>query len=266
MADILWLPDILADAFRGMRGYQVEAYPGFAERGRRSSFNPTHADHGGVCNHHTGAGAFDALLRYMAETSSIAPLCHWSTSRPHNGIVRVVIVSANRANHAGRGGRGRDGTPWVPTDQGNTYLVGGEHQNSGYQDWPDQQNEAIHIGSAAILRQLGHGADRAVDHKDYAPGRKWDRHSVSLAAEQAVIARYLRINPSFLEDLPMDDNTLFGLVVLTYRACLGRNPETLQIIAAGANAIRHNGLGAYVSSVANSAEGKAHERRLAKIV
>lgn len=259
----LWLPDVLADAFRGVRGFQVEVYRDWDTRGRATGFDPTHTDHGGVLNHHTGPGTYDALLRYMAEGSSIAPLCHWATSRPVNGVVRVTVVSAGRANHAGLGGAGRGGTPWVPTDAGNTYLVGGEHQNSGTEFWPAQQNEAIHRGSAAILRHLGHGPDRAIDHKHYAPGRKVDRHTVDQRAESAAIARFLTNLP--LENLPMDDATLHGLVVLTYRSCLGRNPESLAVLAGGAAAIRSRGLSAYVGDVASSPEGTAFAKKLARL-
>lgn len=226
----LWLPDVLSDAFRGVKGFQVEVYTGFATRGRSTGFDPFHKAHGGICNHHTGAGGFDALLRYMAETSSINPLCHWSTSRPASGIVRVVCVSAGRANHAGRGGAGKGGTPWVPTDHGNTYLVGGEHQNTGYQDWPGQQDEAIHIGSAAILKHLGHDQTRAVDHKHYAPGRKWDRHSVELLAEQAAIGRYLT-SPKENSLIMFKPDTKYPDVVRqAYEKIVGREPESQYVL------------------------------------
>lgn len=217
-----FLPDVLADAFRGLRGFQVETHPHWDTRGRATGFDPFHPDHGGILNHHTGRGSFDALLRYMAETSRIAPLCHWSTSRPRNGTVRIVIVAAGRANHAGRGGAGKEGTWWVPTDHGNTYLIGGEHQNDGTQPWPGQQNEAIHIGSAAILAHLSHDETRAIDHKNYAPHRKVDRHSVRLAREQAAIARHLA-TPHAQED-PMTADPR-GTARICMREYLGRSPH-----------------------------------------
>lgn len=61
----------------------------------------------------------------------------------------------------------------------------------------------------------------------------------------------------------MTDEDRLGLVVLTYNACLGRNPESLHVIAAGGEAIRAAGLNAYVVSVANSDEAKARRKRLA---
>lgn len=181
-----WLSDVLADAFRGVKGFQFEVYPGWSTRGS-TSFDPI-----GVMNHHTGAGAYDNLLRYMATGSSIAPLCNWATSRPANGIVRVTLVTAGRANHAGRGGSGRGGTAWIATDSGNRLTVGGEHQNDGGQPWPDQQLEAIARGSAALLRFMRRAEDRAAEHKTYAPGRKGDRHTITLPQAQGQIRHYLR--------------------------------------------------------------------------
>lgn len=180
-----WIADVLADAFRGVKGFQFEVYAGASTRGS-TSFDPI-----GVMNHHTGAGRYDALLHYMATGSSIAPLCNWATSRPHNGIVRITFVTAGRANHAGRGGAGRGGTPWITTDSGNRLTIGGEHQNDGSQPWPDQQLEAIYRGSAALLKVLKQNEERAALHKTYAPGRKPDMHTVTLATHQAGIRHFL---------------------------------------------------------------------------
>jgi hypothetical protein len=158
--------DILADAFRGVNGFQVDYMPDWETRGR-SYFTPV-----GQVNHHTGKGSYSALLNYMTYGSSIAPLCNIATSRPSNGIVRLTVVSSGRANHAGKGY-----LPWTGKNNGNRMSIGWEHQNNGGQDWPDQQNEAIARGNIAVMDYLKHPIDRIVDHRTYAPTRKVDRYN-----------------------------------------------------------------------------------------
>lgn len=182
----LWIADVLADAFRGMKGVKVEAYSGWDERGS-TSFDPF-----GVLNHHTGPGAYDPLLKYMMEIASIKPSCNWATSRPVNGVVRVTVCCAGRANHAGKGGGFKlPSGDFIPLNDGNKKLIGGEHQNDGKQPWPDLQDDVIAIGSAALLKHMGKDERNALDHKDYAPGRKPDRHTITLAQGRAKIKRYL---------------------------------------------------------------------------
>lgn len=73
--------------------------------------------------------------------------------------------------------------------------------------------------------------------------------------------------PQFLNDiLPAiagntstqeEDMDPAALVVLTYNAILGRNPENLKVIGEGIDFIKRHGQNAYVASVANSEEAKA---------
>lgn len=168
-----FLPDVLADAFRGVKGFQIEVYPGAEHRGRTTDFHPADPQHGGVCNHHTGRGSFDALLAYMAENSRIAPLTNWSTSRPWDGIVRVVVVATGRANHAGLGGAGREGTPWVPTHHGNTYLV----RSTGADDTdisalhridPDAEGSSARVGFDVVATHDEPGLSSAAQAREVA--------------------------------------------------------------------------------------------------
>lgn len=169
MSRSLWLADVVADAFRGVRGVQVDEVPGWEQRGR-----PV-ADHQGVIDHHTGPGSYTNLLHYMAYSSSIAPLCNIATSRPVNGIVRVTIVASGKANHAGAGH-----LPWTGRNNGNSRAIGIEHQNDGSQPWPAQQLDVAKRLDKALLERLGVGTDRLADHKTYAPGRKPDRHTIDI--------------------------------------------------------------------------------------
>jgi LysM repeat protein len=186
MSAAVWLPDVLVEAFRGMRGYQVDTVKGWRTRSAKTtSFDPR-----GVMNHHTGPGSYANLLSYMTNGSKIAPLCNVATSRPHDvgGIstVRITVCAAGRANHAGKGH-----VSWAGTDGGNRHSVGIENQNNGSQPWPKQQIEGIRIATAAILRHLGRDAKFMTDHKTYAPRRKPDMHSVDLATEQTAVTALL---------------------------------------------------------------------------
>lgn len=166
MSRSLWLADVLADAYRGVKGVRFEVYAGWESRGQAG------VSHHGIINHHTGRGGYDALLRYMATGSSIAPLCNVASS--HDGS-RVTVVASGKGNHAGRGY-----LPWTGTDRGNWYAVGWEAQNDGSQPWPDKHLETIAIGNAAILKHMRQGVGRLAEHKTYAPSRKVDRHTVDL--------------------------------------------------------------------------------------
>lgn len=256
----LWLADVLADAFRGVAGYRVETYPSWASRGR-SSFEPI-----GLINHHTGGGGtYDNILRYMLEVSSIKPSCNWATSPPIDGVVRVTICCAGSANHAGRGGAGRGGTPWLPTDTGNLHTLGGEHHNDGSAAWPGQQVEGVEIASAAMLRQLGVGADRAALHKTYAPGRKPDMHTIDLAAHQRGIARYLNPPPPSSareDDLLMaaakdDNDARKALIRLWFHTFLGRGPSSSAERDGHLWVFGVNGADACLAGITDSAEAKA---------
>jgi len=179
-----WLLDILSDEFRNSKGFRVDYYPGWETRGR-VDFEPRY-----MMEHHTGAGAYNALLRYMAEGPVHPPLCNIANSRPANGIVRVTVVAAGRANHSGMGQYGT-----IPPNQGNKFSIGNEGQNTGSQPWPNQQLEAQRRCDAAILNYLNRDVSYLIDHKTYAPNRKWDRHSISLPNERRQVDRLLTNDP-----------------------------------------------------------------------
>lgn len=172
-----WLLDVLVEAFRGVKGFQVDFYPGWITRGD-TNFDPI-----GVMDHHTGSGEYNNLLRYMAEGPVHPPLCNYATSRPNDGVVRITVVAAGRANHAGKGG-----VSWTGIDGGNYRTLGAEHQNDGTQPWPAQQIEAMRRCDAALLKHLGADVGYMLDHKTYAPGRKSDRHTLNVDEERRAVA------------------------------------------------------------------------------
>lgn len=179
-----WLADVVADEFRNSKGFRVDVYPGWETRGN-ALFTPTH-----VMDHHTGAGAYNNLLRYMAEGPVHPPLCNIATSRPFSSggidVVRITIVAAGRANHAGLGS-----FRTIPQNSGNRYSIGIENQNNGSQSWPAQQLEAMRRLDAALLMRLGRSVDFLLDHKTYAPRRKIDRHTINVENERRIVARII---------------------------------------------------------------------------
>lgn len=207
MSAAVWLPDVLGDAFRGVRGYQVDTVKGWRTRSARTtSFDPR-----GVMNHHTGPGSYANLLSYMTKGASTAPLCNVATSRPHDigGIptVRITICAAGRANHAGKGH-----VSWAGTDGGNRHAVGIENQNNGSQSWPKQQLEGIRTATAAILEHLGRDERFMTDHKTYAPRRKTDLYAIDLAAERSAVGTLLRgPAPKVVRHTIAPGETLFGI-------------------------------------------------------
>lgn len=206
MSAALWLPDVLGDAFRGLKGYQVDTVKGWQTRSAKTtSFDPR-----GVMNHHTGPGSYANLLSFMTKGSSIAPLCNVATSRPHDiggsPTVRITVCAAGRANHAGKGH-----VSWAGTNGGNRHSVGIENQNNGSEPWPKQQIEGIRIATAAILRHLGRDVNFMTDHKTYAPRRKPDLHSIDLAAEQSAVKALLAPTPTVVTHTVAPGDTLFAI-------------------------------------------------------
>jgi len=103
------------------------------------------------------------------------PLCHVLVSR--SGICHVI--AAGRANHAGAG-------VWGPMGGGsNSTFYGIEAENTGYNDgptaepWPDAQLDVIARATAALLSGNASQIPACCMHKEYAPRRKIDMHTIS---------------------------------------------------------------------------------------
>lgn len=156
---LTWLADVLRGA-----GLRVREIPGWQGRGHGNL-----AAVRGVMLHHT---AGPASGDYPSENTVVngrpglpGPLANLGLSRDGTWIV----IAAGIAYHAGQGSY-----PGIPTNSGNARTIGVEAESTGRGDWTPEQLEAYPRGVAEILRHVGLGADRAIGHKEYAPGRKVD--------------------------------------------------------------------------------------------
>lgn len=162
-------------------GLDVVEVDGWERRGS-SSFNP-----GGVVCHHTadGAGEIPSLRVLIHGRSDLpGPLCQIGLAR--SGA--CYVVAAGRANHAGRGG-------WKGM-VGNSSVWGIEAENRGGagDPWPEAQMEA-YVVLAAVLQDYSArptDASYVCGHKEWAPGRKPDPHTVDMNAFREVVAAILK--------------------------------------------------------------------------
>lgn len=160
-------------------GLEVVEVDGWKSRGG-ATFNPR----GVVCHHTAGPSSGDMpTLRILINGRSDlpGPLCNVGLSRSG----KVYVIAAGRANHAGRGG-------WKGLS-GNSSVLGIEAENDGRQPWPAQQLEAYHTLCAALLSGIGEvDADMVCGHKEWAPGRKPDPHSLNMVTFRQDVLTALR--------------------------------------------------------------------------
>jgi hypothetical protein len=162
----------IADRLRAA-GLRVEEVNGWKERGS-STFNPR-----GVMWHHTasakGRDAPSLGVVTYGRPDLAGPLCHVLVSR--SGICHVV--ASGRANHAGVGA-------YAPAGGGsNSTFYGIESENTGYgtgpnaEPWPSEQLDVIARASAALINWDMTRISACCQHREYAPNRKVDMHTVT---------------------------------------------------------------------------------------
>ena len=162
----------IADRLRAA-GLRVSEAPGWQQRGS-SSFDPR-----GVMWHHTasaiGKDAPSLGICINGRPDLAGPLCHVLVSR--SGICHVI--AAGRANHAGAG-------VWPPIGGGsNSAFYGIEAENTGYgtgpraEPWTEAQLDVIARATAALLSGNASQVPACCMHKEYAPRRKIDMHTIS---------------------------------------------------------------------------------------
>lgn len=148
-------------------GLEVVEVPGWRTRGS-SSFDP----HGHVL-HHDVIGPTSTVpgMIVNGRPDLAGPLCNFWLDRGG----RVHLVAAGRANHAGEGSwRGLSG---------NSSVWGTEMNNLGTPSdpWPDAQLDAMVRLAAATADYSGFDASMVCGHKEWAPTRKIDPHSINMA-------------------------------------------------------------------------------------
>jgi hypothetical protein len=155
-------------------GLTVVEVPGWQTRGS-SDFNPR-----GFVAHHDVIGPTSRVPAIIVEGRSgpdpvPGPLSQFWLER--NG--RVHLVAAGRANHAGEGGwRGLTG---------NTSVWGCEANNLGVPSdpWPQVQLDAYVKLAAACADFSGFDASYVCGHKEWAPTRKIDPHTIDMGRFRA---------------------------------------------------------------------------------
>lgn len=201
----------IADRLRG-RGLTVTEMAGWQTRGS-SRFNPK-----GSVNHHTvgsrrGNAPSLSVCTYGRSGLS-GPLCNVLQGRDNT----IYVIAAGRANHAGRGGwRGLSG---------NSTVYGLEVENVGTiaEPWrPDQIATMVRV-HAALLGGVGGNADLVCQHKEWAPSRKPDAHSLNGNDFRAMVAADLAGGSTPAPPPPPDPNVL-AEVLRVIDAC---SRETLQ--------------------------------------
>lgn len=175
----VWLADAFTDA-----GLTVHPHQGWETRGQES-FTPK-----GVMWHHTVTSpnrtdaAIDQFLAVTGSSTTAAPLCNYSTNRDGS----ISIIAAGTANHGGVG-------KWNGVS-GNRYWVGDEMKNAGTatEPWSGIQLEAARLAAAVVLEKIGSDTSWLCGHKEYAPKRKRDPHSLDMNTERLLVATLMEVD------------------------------------------------------------------------
>jgi len=173
----------IADRLRAA-GLKVVEINGWRTRGS-DGFTPR-----GSVDHHTAAGptgnapSLSVVINGRAGLSG--PLCNVLIGRDNT----CYVVAAGRANHAGLGG-------WKGLS-GNSSVFGVERENVGTpaEPWrPDQTFVAAACHAALIRGCARPDAELVCGHKEWAPTRKIDCHSVDYNAFRGLVSAALNPTP-----------------------------------------------------------------------
>lgn len=141
----------------------------------------------GIVWHHTVTGtnwttaSVNNLLAYKGNATTPPPLCNIGVERDGTHY----IVATGVANHAGAGS-------WNGMT-GNRSMIGFELYNVGTaaEPWPLAQLDAVRRATAAILFHVNRSPAYVCGHKEWAPARKSDPHSLNMAWERTYLASIL---------------------------------------------------------------------------
>lgn len=191
MGRLLWLPDHYREW-----GFNPIEIDGWKTRGKDS--DPAYAPRVFV-DHHTGDGtgwAPSLGICINGRTGLPGPLCNIHTPRNPKGKRDLHIVASGRSNNAG------DGT-WHGY-RGNSRTFGNERENRGtsVEPWQPWQTEDAVLAAACFIdgmaRYEGVNLDASyyAEHKEWAPGRKVDAHTINGADMRKRLAQVLSSGPN----------------------------------------------------------------------
>jgi len=193
---LTWLPTVLKNA--GLKVAEVDGWP---NRGRSEIGTVK----GVMCHHTVGrkTGNMPSLTVLVNGRSDLqGPLSQLGLGRDGT----FYVIAAGRANHAGAG-------EWQGLTDGNGSFIGIEAENTGinkpgdpkHDPWPEVQLDAYRRGVAAILKHIGQDAIMCCGHKEYAPGRKVDPHTLSMNQFRTEVAAIMNGTVPGPVPIPRDD-------------------------------------------------------------
>lgn len=188
--DPIWLADVL----RAELGDRLVVHPGWERRGNGVGVNGTNqmGTIWGVMIHHTGSMTTTPEFIISGRHDLPGPL--------YQGLVtpdgKLHLTAVGPCNHAGRGSY-----PGVPANQGNQLLIGlagcwptirADGSHDAAERWIDAVIVTLRDATAAILRRLGHGPERAIGHKDYSSTGSWDPGNFSMPWFRGEVGKAIR--------------------------------------------------------------------------
>ena len=203
---LLWLPAALKNA-----GLEVDVVAGWEQRGKLGMYPKV------IVLHHTagsmGRNAPSLNICVNGRAGLPGPLCHILIGRDGT----CYVIAAGVANHAGVGS-------WQGVT-GNSRAIGIEVENVGTsaEPWTPELYAVMVRACRALADEAGIPAAMVCGHKEWAPRRKVDPHSIDMRTFRHHLA-----NPPAPE-LP-EDPMAYQLDILQFckdsYAEAGRNPET----------------------------------------
>ena len=174
MSRLTWLSDVAIET-----GYPVVEVDDWETRGYSDGYSPST-----VVAHHTagpsGSGDMPSLGICVNGRSDLpGPLANYCLGRSGT----IYVVASGKANNAGDG-------DWQSCDS-NYCTVGIEAENDGSQPWPAVQLDSYGRLVAGILDRLGRSTSYTCGHKEWAPGRKPDPHSINMDRARSTIQAYM---------------------------------------------------------------------------
>jgi hypothetical protein len=174
-------------------GLVVHEVPGWRTRGS-SDFDPRgHVIHHDVVPDQSGDSDRIPGIIVAGRSDLPGPLANFWLERDGD----VHLCAAGRANHAGEGG-------WNGLS-GNSTVWGTEANNLGTpaDPWPDEQLAAWYRLCAATCEFSGFAPAMVAAHREWAPGRKIDPHTLDMDAFRRSVAEQRKDPIIFQEDIQM---------------------------------------------------------------